>query len=79
MWDGRKKLLKYMKDQYDKTLFPFFKLTDLTYMFGEGVRTELNRLVKEKIVTKRNGINSPLVEITTRGIEILKRIEKHLN
>jgi len=73
--DKGKEMIKYMKQRYEETLFPFFKLVDIYNRFGKEVRDDLNVLARKKIVAKREGINSPLIEITTYGIGVLKKIK----
>ena len=60
MKDG---ILKYMLDYHRKTKFNFVNLRTLENKFGRETRSALNELFKEGWIAKREGINSPIVEL----------------
>jgi DNA-binding FadR family transcriptional regulator len=57
----------HLLSQYRQTGRPFFKLTELQNRFGIArTRQALNHLFTQGIIAKREGGNTPLVELLKR-------------
>lgn len=54
-------IYEYLNKEYNRTKWPYFGLMELKYKFGKNISDELNKLREEGKVTKRAGINYPLV------------------
>lgn len=52
----------FMSERYAVTKWPFFTLAELVYKLGKEVKTELNQMLSEGKIRRRNGFNGPLVE-----------------
>lgn len=57
------KILKYLLDHHRKTKFNFVNYRKLQLKFGDNIRGVLNELYKEGWIEKREGINTPIVEL----------------
>jgi len=56
------KVLTYLREKYKRTGFPFTPLTEITNLFGQEGKDELNQLFKQGIVRKREGANDKLIQ-----------------
>ena len=57
-------ILKYLKDQYIETKWPFVRFTDLSNLFGiQYTKKELNLLYELKMINKRDCAQGILVEL----------------
>jgi hypothetical protein len=57
------KVLTYLREKYKRTGFPFTTLTEITNLFGQEGKDELNKkLYKQGIVTDRKGANDKIIE-----------------
>lgn len=55
-------VLNYIQSKYTKSKFTFIPVIEITNLYGEPAREELNQLKKQGLIRRREGANGPLIE-----------------
>jgi hypothetical protein len=54
---------EYLNVEFNKTKWPFFKLTDIVLKFGKESKSELTKLKEQGKIIPRRGLNGSLVQL----------------
>ena len=55
-------VLNYIQAKYKRLGFVFIPVNEITNLFGDSARDELNQLKKQGLIRRREGANGPLIE-----------------
>lgn len=56
-------VLAYLQQRYKQTGWRFFSLMHLKNKFGQSVGNDLNNLYKQGYIVKKEGVNTPIIEL----------------